>query len=61
MNLREWNEKQIQESQSELNKYFFNLHFPNLEATDDRLLLFYIRHGGAYDFERRHIDEKNMC
>lgn len=58
MELKEWNEKQIKESQSNLNRYFFKQHYPNTEPTKGRLLLFYIQHGGAYDFEKAHISQK---
>jgi len=58
MNLKEWNERQIRESQSEMNRYYFSLRYPDVKPTRERLLFFYIKFGGAYDFEKSHNSEK---
>lgn len=58
MDLREWNLKQIKESQSELNRYYFGLNYPDTKPTKSMLLIFYIQHGGAYEFEKKNKQEK---
>jgi len=61
MKLREYNSLQIEESQSELNKYLFRQDNPDVEITDGRLLKFYITNG-AYNFSKTHkleVDNEN--
>lgn len=51
MTLKEWNKKQIEESKSDLNRYYFWLKYRR-EGTDKELLEYYIFFGGAYDFKK---------
>ena len=53
MNLKEWNLKQIEESKSDVNKYFFWKKYGR-EGTDKELLLYYIENGGGMDFAKKH-------
>lgn len=57
MNLRDWNKHQIQESKSELNRYYFWLKYQRQPKSDEELLLFYIENGGARDWNRNHNEE----
>ena len=59
MNLREYNSLQIEESQSELNKYLFRQDNPNVEITKGRLLKYYIIHTSKIFAETHRLEVNN--
>lgn len=54
MNLQKWNKEQIKESQSADNLWFFKEHYPDVEPTPERLLMYYIENGGAKNYRESH-------
>ena len=55
----EWNKKQIAESQSATNRWYFSQKYPHIkQPSDSQLLRYYIRNGGAKDFSKNHTNEK---
>jgi len=59
VNLREYNSLQINESQSELNKYLFRQDNPNVEITKGRLLKYYIIHTSKIFAETHRLEVNN--
>ena len=56
----EWNKKQIAESQSATNRWFFSQKYPNIKhPSDAQLLRYFIRNGGAEDFRKNHPNEQD--
>ena len=54
MKLREWNELQIKEALSDINRYYFYLKYGRPAINDQELILYYIEYGGAKDFKENH-------
>ena len=53
MNLMEWNKKQIAESQSATNRWYFSQKHPDIKnPSNAQLLRYFIRNGGAEDFRK---------
>jgi hypothetical protein len=57
MKLKQRNAEQIQESESNLNRYYFWLKYQR-DPKHGELLQFYIEHGGAKHYADIHKDEK---
>ncbi len=53
MTISERNRSQINESQSDLNRYYFFLKYGRLPIDNSELLLYYIEAGGSADFAKK--------
>jgi len=58
MNLKTWNLLQIQESQSDTNRYYFHQHYGRDAENDEELLFYYISFG-ARIFSELHKEERD--
>ncbi len=52
MNLKTWNQMQIKEADSPINRYFFWLNHRREPTDFAELMMFYITNGGAEDFAK---------
>lgn len=58
MNLKSWNQKQIEEALGKVNRYFFWKENGREARNDDELIIYYITHGGAKHWRKEHETEK---
>jgi hypothetical protein len=58
MNIKQWNQAQIEEANSPINRYFFWLKNKREPSDLDELLMFYIESGGAKNFAEKHKHER---
>jgi hypothetical protein len=59
MNLKEWNQHQIDEALGSVNRYFYWLETGrnSEEASENELTMFYILHKGAEHYRKEHNNE----
>lgn len=53
MNLKEWNQMQVDEALSDVNRYFFWQKYGR-SGNDEELMRYYCQCGGASGFAKRH-------
>ena len=57
MNLKDWNQKQIDEALCDVNRYYYWRKY-NRNGSDQELLLYYAYCGGAEGFAKRNEKER---